>query len=166
MAEKTTHQMRQAKATEAEWQTTLDFFGKLGEMVVEGEDQWEIGEYVISQWRSVGYSYNRILWGFDTLVKNVCDPDLDYLELKPELRDLRAERDKALKRADFAESVARRAAADAYKAIHEMHEAKRHLRQLLHALDNMTGADLSYNVRQAMREARRYLQAPAGREEE
>lgn len=80
-----------------------------------------------------------------------------------------AERDNALKRADFAESVARRAAADAHKAIREMHEAQRHLRQLLHALDKMRETNgeeyISVNVAIAMLEARRYLQTPAGREE-
>lgn len=132
------------------------------------------------------------------------------------LCQLRAERDKALKRADFAESVARRAAADAHDAIKardeaeaevvrlrgdmaatldenalwartndklsaevarlgdELFEARRHLRQLLHALDNEKGMgdkppSHSINVKLAMAETRRYLQAgvePAGREEE
>ncbi len=57
------------------------------------------------------------------------------------------------------------------KAEQERDEAKRHLRQLLHALDSEIGPagkqpSRSVNVVIAVLEARRYLQAPAGREEE
>jgi hypothetical protein len=30
----------------------------------------------------------RIIFGFEVLVDNVCDPDLDYLDFNPELKKL------------------------------------------------------------------------------
>ena len=30
----------------------------------------------------------RVIFGFEVLVDNVCDPDLDYLEFKPEIKKL------------------------------------------------------------------------------
>jgi hypothetical protein len=30
----------------------------------------------------------RIIYGYEVLVENVCDPDLDYLEYKPEIKKL------------------------------------------------------------------------------
>jgi hypothetical protein len=30
----------------------------------------------------------RVILGYDVLVENACDPDLDYLEFNPEIRNL------------------------------------------------------------------------------
>jgi hypothetical protein len=30
----------------------------------------------------------RVVFGYEILVDNVCDPNLDYLEFKPELKEL------------------------------------------------------------------------------
>lgn len=36
--------------------------------------------------REIAHIHGRILMGYDVLVDNVCDPDLDYLDYKPELK--------------------------------------------------------------------------------
>lgn len=35
---------------------------------------------------TVGTSWRRVVWGFQILHDNVCDPDADHLEWKPELK--------------------------------------------------------------------------------
>jgi hypothetical protein len=44
-------------------------------------------EYYWDYYRSnISHIHMRILMGYDVLVDNVCDPDLDYLDYKPELK--------------------------------------------------------------------------------
>ena len=38
--------------------------------------------------RNISYIFGRIIMGYEVLVENVCDPTLDYLEFKPELKTL------------------------------------------------------------------------------
>lgn len=52
----------------------------------EGNFSWE---YYASYYQAnISHVYNRILWGFEILVENVCDPELDYLDYNKELKDL------------------------------------------------------------------------------
>lgn len=37
---------------------------------------------------SVGSCWHRVVWGYQVLHDNVCDPALDYLEFKPELAEI------------------------------------------------------------------------------
>lgn len=34
----------------------------------------------------ISHIYSRILFGFEVLLENVCDPELDYLDFKPEIK--------------------------------------------------------------------------------
>ena len=46
-------------------------------------------EYYMGYYQSnISYIHMRIIFGFEVLVDNVCDPDLGYLEFKPEIKKL------------------------------------------------------------------------------
>ena len=64
--------MKQAKASEKEWQALVDWFNKREEKGKEVPD-----------WRRVVFSY-------EVLVSNTCDPEKDYLDWKPEILKLMA----------------------------------------------------------------------------
>lgn len=49
-------------------------------------------EYYMDYYQSnISYIHMRIIMGFEVLVENVCDPDLDYLDYKSELKKLMGE---------------------------------------------------------------------------
>jgi len=93
--------MKMAKSSTDEMGKMLEFFNGL-EAIFEGEfdvpafDDYEaaqkdaIGEYVF-EWREfLSASWSRFYWGFDTLLRSVCDPGLDYLDFKPEIKEMMA----------------------------------------------------------------------------
>ncbi len=45
-------------------------------------------EFIKKKWREVNYSgsFQRIVTNADVLIDNACDPNLDYLEWKPEIK--------------------------------------------------------------------------------
>ena len=46
-------------------------------------------EFIKKKWREVNYSgsFQRIITNAEVLIDNVCDPNLDYLEYKPEIKE-------------------------------------------------------------------------------
>ncbi len=61
----------------------------------EGSDIWGevdnrliLYEFIRLKWKKANYcgSFQRIVTDADVLIDNVCDPDLDYLEYKPEIK--------------------------------------------------------------------------------
>lgn len=61
-----------------------------GECVLEGVDNRLILYYFIKmKWREANYcgSFQRIVTDAEVLIDNVCDPDIDYLEYKPEIKE-------------------------------------------------------------------------------
>ena len=58
--------MKQAKASEAEWQQLVDWFNGLESS----------GKVQMVSWR-------RVVFGYAMLVENCCDPTKDFLEWKP-----------------------------------------------------------------------------------
>lgn len=61
----------------------------------EGSDIWGevdnrliLFEFIRLKWKKANYcgSFQRIVTDADVLIDNVCDPDLDYLEYKPEIK--------------------------------------------------------------------------------
>lgn len=55
----------------------------------EDEDGRFIYEYYFDYYQSqISHIHMRIIFGFEILLDNVCDPDLDYLDYKPELKKL------------------------------------------------------------------------------
>jgi len=54
------------------------------------DDQGFTWEYYMDYYeRNISYIHMRVIIGFEVLVDNVCDPDLDYLEFKPEIRNMK-----------------------------------------------------------------------------
>jgi hypothetical protein len=45
-------------------------------------------EFIEFAFRHFGSGYGRVIWGYETLVSNCCDPNKDYLDWKPELSAL------------------------------------------------------------------------------
>ena len=58
----------------------------------EGNFSWEY--YASYYQENISHIWNRILFGFEVLVDNVCDPELDYLDYKKELKQLMEDKEK------------------------------------------------------------------------
>lgn len=43
--------------------------------------------------RGFPHGWRRVVWGCDLLIENCCDPNLDYLALKPELANLKDDKE-------------------------------------------------------------------------
>jgi len=90
--------MKMAKASDEEIQTMRDFMLFLENaiengFVLEADDterdldgDKEIMDEIEKRWGKAGAAWRRVIEGFDVLVHGCCDPDLDYLEWKPEIR--------------------------------------------------------------------------------
>lgn len=61
----------------------------------DGEDIWGVDnrlilyEFIKRKWKKANWygSFQRIVTDADVLIENACDPDLDYLEFKPEIKE-------------------------------------------------------------------------------
>lgn len=53
-------------------------------------------EFIKRKWKEANWcgSFQRIVTNAEVLIKNACDPDLDYLEFKPEIREAMEEHNK------------------------------------------------------------------------
>jgi hypothetical protein len=80
--------MTMAKATPEQVQTLRDWFRELQDHLEdEYADPENIGNWVLDTFKPRRIDeYERILFGFETLVENACDPALSYLEWKPEIK--------------------------------------------------------------------------------
>jgi hypothetical protein len=87
MAEKTG--MRAAKATPADVDQMREFLFELEQMVNDAEyDLHDIGTFCHARFNSdCGRHFQRVLFGYDTLIENACDPTLSYLDWKPEIKE-------------------------------------------------------------------------------
>ena len=63
----------------------------------DGENIWDgvdnrliLYEFIKRKWQSANYSgsFGRIVCNADVLIDNVCDPELDYLEYKPDIKEV------------------------------------------------------------------------------
>ena len=89
--------MKMAKSSPQEMEKMLQFFQGL-EDICEGEFEWDgfsdyedsqqgaVGKHVMKWWGFLNPSWQRFYWGFLTLLENVADPELDYLEWKPDVK--------------------------------------------------------------------------------
>ncbi len=91
--------MKMAKSSPEEMEKMLEFFNRL-EAIFEGEFEQDevfgdyedelqeaVGTHVVEWWEKfLGGSWARFYWGFDTMLRSVADPELSYLDFKPELR--------------------------------------------------------------------------------
>jgi len=69
-----------------DWSEDEDF----GPIIRQCEDDEGFSwEYYMNYYQSnISWIHMRIIMGFEILVENVCDPDLDYLEYNKELKGL------------------------------------------------------------------------------
>lgn len=81
--------MKAAKATPADVDEIRNFLFELEEMVNNPENSTrDIGTFCHAHFVSkCGRHFQRILFGYDTLIENACDPSLPYLDWKPEIKE-------------------------------------------------------------------------------
>lgn len=94
--------VRMARASDEDIQNVMDFFKFIDEFSEYGtetfypgednEEQFDLDEKTFAErllhhWKElgIGHRWNRVVWGCDTLIKNAADPELSYLEFKPEI---------------------------------------------------------------------------------
>lgn len=98
-------QVKMAKASEQDIAAMSAFFQQLEFAVERGEyfedDELDeesipepdysderLGQLVRRLWKSVETgSYNRVIWGCDMLIRNCCDPEMDVLEWRKDIRE-------------------------------------------------------------------------------
>jgi hypothetical protein len=70
-------------------QQMREFLFEIEEMIANQSNDFEaIGRFVNGQFHArCGRHFQRILFGYDTLIENACDPALDYLEWKSEIKE-------------------------------------------------------------------------------
>lgn len=84
MAEEQT--IRMARASQQEIDRLREFFYELNLNADDYQiDECRLGLWVIQQLKELP-NVERILFGYETLLANACDPSLDYLDWKPEIK--------------------------------------------------------------------------------
>ena len=85
--------MRQAKPSAEDQDAVFRFLQGMESILEDGLDpdtELPVDEdgvlaWLQSQWKVVGTSWQRVLWAGRVAIDNACDPNLDYLEFKPEI---------------------------------------------------------------------------------
>jgi|WetSurMetagenome_2_1015567.scaffolds.fasta_scaffold226210_3 hypothetical protein len=79
--------MTVAKASPEQVDTLRTWFHELEDVLEDSEeDAPDIAKFVQDTFRQRRIDeYERILFGYETLVENACDPNLSHLEWKPEI---------------------------------------------------------------------------------
>jgi hypothetical protein len=82
------HGMVASKATQKDVNEMREFLFQLEEKIDDQDIPLsEIGKFCHARFKSdCGRHFRRVLFGYETLVENACDPELDYLEWKPEIK--------------------------------------------------------------------------------
>jgi hypothetical protein len=88
--------VKMAKPSAKDFDVVHDFLQRLESIVEQGLDIQEdseteiddadVGGWVDDNWRAVSGSWQRLLWAGKTAIDNLCDPDADALEVKPEIQ--------------------------------------------------------------------------------
>jgi hypothetical protein len=80
--------MRMARAYPDQVQRVREWFQKLDELLDdEKSTSDDYGRWISGHYHEVANDWERILFGYDTLIENVCDQTKSYLEFKPEILD-------------------------------------------------------------------------------
>jgi hypothetical protein len=67
-----------------DWEDNEDFLPIIKHCEDDNRFNWE---YYMDYYQShISWIHMRVIMGYEVLVENVCDPDLDYLDYKPELK--------------------------------------------------------------------------------
>jgi len=84
--------MRCAKLSESRIKFLNEFCEELDEALEEFKESRETDEdkdkliAKIKEFKNIPHALNHLLTCYDTLLSNACDPQLDYLEFKPEIK--------------------------------------------------------------------------------
>lgn len=76
--------MKMAKASKEEWEKVMKFATELTDEI----DCPSMSNEELGRWVRKSPPLFRIVFGYEVLVNNCCDPKLDTLEWKPEIADL------------------------------------------------------------------------------
>lgn len=81
--------MKAAKASPDDVDQMRDFLFELNDMVNNPENSiHDIGTFCHAHFNhKCGRHFQRVLFGYDTLIENACDPTLSYLDWKPEIKE-------------------------------------------------------------------------------
>lgn len=83
-----THHMTAAKCSTEDLGQVREFLRKLEELVHAGSHK-DLVEFVERNFEHhCGRHYERLIFGYETLVENACDPNVSHLEWKPEIKHL------------------------------------------------------------------------------
>lgn len=99
--------MKMARAYPDQLQRTREWFQKIEEMLDdEGSGPFEVGAFIMKTFEKNRIDeYERILFGYETLIDNACDQTKSYLEFKPEILVAIAVASRAEELVDAAEKV-------------------------------------------------------------
>jgi hypothetical protein len=78
--------LRMARAYPDQVQKVREWFQKLDEMVSSDSGD-AVGDWLLTSYPEIENEWERILFGYDTLIENACDQTKSYLEFKPEILD-------------------------------------------------------------------------------
>lgn len=81
--------MMMAKASQKDINCLIEFFQFLGHRHAGDTDADAFMQYLDQHWSNgVAAAWSRVVFGFQTLLDNCCDPDSDVLDWKPEIKRL------------------------------------------------------------------------------
>src|SRR3972149_889607 len=80
------HHLTVARARPEQVQRLREWFQELEEIVNSDKDHHEVGHWLLSTYPRIDSEWERILFGYETLVENACDPTLSHLDFKPEIK--------------------------------------------------------------------------------
>lgn len=78
--------MKQAKPSNAEFEQVITFLQDLDDAI--HDDNPDLAEWVRQRYPTIQNCWSRVLWAGKTAIDNSCDPTLDHLEWKPEIKSL------------------------------------------------------------------------------
>lgn len=63
------------------------FFEELEDFIDESEsDECAVGEWLNTNYCRIRYDWSRLLFAYETIYANACDPTVRHLEWKPEIK--------------------------------------------------------------------------------
>ena len=79
--------LKMARAYPEQIQAMREWFYALETMLESDADAEDVGRFVQRSFgtKRIG-EYERILFGYETMFENACDPSLSYLDFKPEIK--------------------------------------------------------------------------------
>ncbi len=80
--------IRVARCSQTDIEQMRTFFFALEEKI-DTVDEYELGKWITDNYTDgCGRHWQRLVFGYETLLENACDPSLSYLDWKPEIKTL------------------------------------------------------------------------------